>query len=120
MIVSQIDKLAPVRTDIHKGIKSLWEDGYMDSPRAKYKKAKSMADEKMDEEMGIRQHNAELFEELLGSPLLHTFFVIPEEKQSSISGFSVDPSAGYIALTSYSDRRGDTDALISEILRRNQ
>jgi len=44
------------RSDLHKGVKSLWEDEFMDSPRIKFKKPMSVASEAMDEELGIRQN----------------------------------------------------------------
>ncbi len=34
----------------------------MDSPRAKFKKPMSLASEAMDEELGIREYNPELYE----------------------------------------------------------
>jgi hypothetical protein len=111
--------LAMKRTDIHKGIKKLWEDGFMDSPRAKFKKAISMASEAMDEERGIREYNRELYETMQGSVLLNTVFYIPEEK-SSVSAFMVDCSTGYLAFPRYSEKKGDTDSVIGEILRHNQ
>jgi hypothetical protein len=119
-ILADVERMAPIRTDLHKGIKKLWEDGFMDSPRAKYKKAISSASEAMDEERGIREFNPELFETLLGSTLLNTLFVIPGEKESTVSALSVDPSSGYLAFTSYSTKKGDTDFVIQEILRCNQ
>jgi len=119
MILSAVEALALKRTDLHKGIKKLWEDGFMDSPRAKYKKAISSASESMDEELGIREHNPELFETLLGSTLLNTLFVIPTDKNSTVSSLSADPSSGYLAFTSYSTEKGDTDFVIHEILRHN-
>jgi hypothetical protein len=119
-ILADVERIAPERADLHKGIKNLWENGFMDSPRTKYKKAISSASEAMDEERGIREHNPELFETLLSSTLLNTLFVIPQEKGSSVAALSVDPSSGYLAFTSYSTRKGDTDFVIHEILRHNQ
>ena len=118
-ILVSLASIVQQRADLHKGIKKLWEDGFMDSPRTKYKKAISSAWEATDEERGIREHNPELFDELQNAMLLNTLFVIPDEKGSSVGAFSVDPSNGYVAFTSYSNK-GDTDFVIHEILKQNQ
>ncbi len=105
--------------DLHKGIKKLWDEGFMDSPRAQYKKPISTASEAMDEEKGIREHNPELYETLCESPLFRTMFVI-SPGHGGTEVFFVDPSKGYLVFPRYSDETGDTDFVISEILRRNQ
>jgi hypothetical protein len=108
------------RTDLHKGVKTLWDAGFMDSPRARYKKPTSTAQEAMDEELGIREHNPELYETLQDSVLFNTLFAIPEDKGCTVSAFSVDPSNGYMAFVRYSEKKGDTDFVIREILQQNQ
>jgi hypothetical protein len=107
-------------TDIHKGVKALWDDGFMDSSRAKYKKPISMASEAMDEAKGIKEHNPELYEILLESVLLDTLFTIPPDKNCSVTAVLIDPSNGYVAFPRYSEKKGDTDFVIGEILTRNQ
>ena len=105
-------------TDIHKGIKTLWENGFMDSPRARFKKPMSMASEAMDEERGIREYNPDLYETLQDSVLLNTLFLIPEEAQCGASAFSADCMKGYLAFPRYSEP-GGTDDVISKILQNN-
>jgi hypothetical protein len=107
-------------TDIHKGIKTLWDEGFMDSPRTKYKKPKSLASEAMDEERGIREHNPELYETLLDSVLLNTLFVIEEDQKCGTSAFLANCQIGFLAFPRYSDTERNTDFVIDEILRRNQ
>jgi hypothetical protein len=106
-------------TDLHKGVKKLWDDGFMDSPRAKYKKAISIASEAMDEEKGIKEYNPELYEILQDAPLFNTLFQIPENKGCTVSVFSVDPSKGILRFPRYSEKKGDTDFVIAEILGNN-
>lgn len=103
--------------DLHKGIKQLWADGFMDSSHAKLKKAMSMASETMDEELGIREHNPELYDQIVENTLLSAHFAIGDEQQG-VSVFSVQPSNGYLAFPRYSDK-GSTDHVISDILRNN-
>lgn len=105
--------------DLHKGVKALWENGIIDSPKARYKKAFSTAAEAMDEDYRIREHDPDLFEIMLESPLFNSIFEIADDQDLSVSMFSVDPSKGYIAFSRYSDNAGDTDYVIREILRHN-
>ncbi len=106
--------------DIHQGIKKLWNDGFMDSPRTKFKKPKSLAMEAMDEEMGIRENYPELYEVLQDSVLLNTLFLIPEDKGCSVSAFLADSAHGYLAFPRYSEGPKDTDFVLNEILGHNQ
>jgi hypothetical protein len=106
--------------DIHQGIKKLWNNGFMDSPRTKFKKPKSLAMEAMDEEMGIRENYPELYEVLQDSVLLNTLFLIPEDKGCDVSAFLADCSHGYLAFPRYSEGPKDTNFVISEIVGQNQ
>jgi hypothetical protein len=108
-----------VPTDLHKGIKTLWDEGFMDSPRTKYKKPQSLASESMDEERGIREHNPALYETLLDSVLLNTLFVIEEDQECGTSAFLANCQIGFLAFPRYSDVERNTDFVIDEILRRN-
>lgn len=105
--------------DLHKGIKKLWADGFMDATRTRYKKPMSTASEAMDEERGIREYNPELYEMLRRSTLFNTMFRVKQEKGASVSAFLADCSRGFLAFPRYSDRRGDTDDVVDEILRNN-
>jgi hypothetical protein len=107
-------------TDLNKGVKTLWGDGFMDSPRVNFKKTLSTAREAMDEELGIREHNPELYEVLLEAPLYSTLFRLAPERGHQVSVISIDPSKGSIAFPRYTEVPGDTDHVIREILKRNQ
>ena len=108
------------QADIHRGIKTLWNNGFMDSPRTKFKKPKSLAMEAMDEELGIRENYPELYEVLQDSVLLNTLFVIPEEQHCDVSAFLADCAHGYLAFPRYSEGDKDTTFVVNEILRLNQ
>lgn len=107
------------QTDLHKGVKKLWADGFMDSTRAEYKKPLSTAREMMDQDMGIKEHNPELYEVLLESVLYNALFSLSPDSKRSVSTFSVDPSRGYIGFPRYSTTSGDTDFVIREIVKHN-
>jgi hypothetical protein len=112
--------LGNARTDLHKGIKTMWDEKFMDSPRTKFKKPMSMASEAMDEELGIRAHNPELYATLLDSVLLNTLFVIEEAQHCGTSAFLADCVNGFLAFPRYSEAERNTDFVIDEILRHNQ
>lgn len=107
------------QTDLHKGVKKLWSEDFMDSTRAEYKKPISMAKESMDEDRGIKEHYPELYEMLQEAPLFNTLFALKNNEENSVSVFLVDPSRGYIAFLRYSGKSGDTDFVIREILKNN-
>jgi hypothetical protein len=117
-IVKEVESWSQQRVDLHKGIKELWNNKFMDSPSARQKKALSMAQEVMDEELGIREHNPELFEQIQENVLLSALFVISEQC-CGVSVFTAKPSEGYISFPRYSEK-GGTDFVISKILRSNQ
>lgn len=117
-VIKDVEYWAKPRADLHKAIKELWNNKFMDSPSAKLKKAFSMAQEKMDEELGIREHNPEFFSQIQENMLLSALFLI-SNKNCGCSVFSAKPSEGYLAFPNYSER-GGTDFVISEILRSNQ
>lgn len=105
--------------DLHKGVKKLWAEDFMDSTRAEYKKPISMARESMDEDRGIKEHNPELYGVLQDSPLFNTVFTLSKKNKRSVSAFVVDPSRGYIAFLRYSETSGDTDFVIRAIIKSN-
>jgi hypothetical protein len=117
-VIKEIEGWGSPRADLHRGIKELWKNEFMDSPSAKQKKTLSMAHEVMDEERGIREHNPELFEQLQENPLLSVLFVLSDQTCGT-DMFWAKPSEGYLAFPRYSEK-GGTDVVISEILRNNQ
>jgi hypothetical protein len=105
--------------DLNKGIKKLLRDEFMDGHYVKYKTSDSTASETMDNEKGIRQNKPELFKTLLKSPLNEMFFKIAKDQKLSIEEFSANPTVGTLAFHSYSNKAGDTDRVIREILQSN-
>jgi hypothetical protein len=131
-------------TDIHKGIRALWDNGFMDAPRTRFKKPMSLASEAMDQGRGIRRNNPQLYGVLRDSVLLNTFFQIgdgpglelqaevdDEEEEGleehdgrgeltcGVSAFVAKCREGYLAFPRYSRGERDTDFVIDEILRLN-
>jgi hypothetical protein len=106
-------------TDLHKGIKKLWQDGFVDCPRARYKKPHSTASEVMDEGRGIRASNPELYETLKKAALLDALFQVNRGSACTVSVFHMSPLEGLIVFPRYSEKKGDTDHVIKQILENN-
>lgn len=117
-VIKDVEYWAKNRADLHKGIKELWKDKFMDSPSAKQKKTLSVAEEIMDEERGIREHNPELFQQILDNMVMNALFLVADESCGT-DVFSAKPSEGFLGFPRYSEK-GGTDFVISEILRSNQ
>lgn len=120
-VLSEIeDQINIEKTDLHKGIKTLWDTDVIDSPRAKFKKPYSTSDEAMDEDRFIKEHDPELYELVKDLPLFNTLFHVLPDNGINVDVFSVDPSRGLINFPRYTENIGDTDHLVAEILRHNQ
>jgi hypothetical protein len=114
-----IDQYEWPAVDLHKGIKKLWSEDFMDSPSTGYKTAVSTAREAMDEERGIKEYNPVLYEELQESPLFSSLFQMAPDRGHKVSVMSVDASRGYIAFPRYSENAADTQFVIQKILQNN-
>jgi hypothetical protein len=118
-ILGSIETEKLTKTDLHKGIKAIWAEEFMDTPYAKYKKAKSLASEKMDAGYGIRQDNPEVYEAMQDTPLFNTLYIIDPDQGCSIGAFVVDCSNGFVSFPQYSGRERGADFVIQKILTNN-
>ena len=105
-------------TDLHQGVKAAWAADAIDATRVKYKKPHSTASEAMDEERGIKAHNAALYAALANATLFQTTFKVLGD--SSVSVFVATPAEGLLVFPRQSETVGDSDALIHTILQQNQ
>lgn len=110
--------VAPV--DIHKGVKALWDDGFMDSPWIKYVEPDSTIDTKMRESRGIRQFKPDLYKLIKNYEILTASFFIDKGMGKSLYGFSVKPGDGSLGIHRFTEKKGDADSVIAEILKCNQ
>ena len=119
-IVSALPDINLTRCDLHKGVKKLWADEFMDAFRTGYKTAKFAGTVKMHEEKGIRENEPAMYKTLMKSPLSEmTFRVAKNRAITSVDALSIDPGAGTLSFHRYSEAVGDTDRVIREILRNN-
>ncbi|HYU45287.1 MAG TPA: hypothetical protein VEK84_03805 [Terriglobales bacterium] len=137
---------ALTRTDIHKGIRELWNSGFMDAARTRFKKPQSLASEAMDQGRGIRRNNPQLYQTLRNCVLLNTFFTVgdndeglelqaveddelqeeaiqdqdADEQACAVSALVANCRDGYLGFPRYSNGERNTDFVISEVLRLNR
>jgi hypothetical protein len=112
------------RLDIHKGIKALWHEEYMDCHYAKYRKAKSAAYEIVDrtEKKGIRENDPALYGVLRKARMSACVFRLDEEQQkqqTSVRHFAADLSLGTLTFSTYADNSKDTGDVVRKILQSN-
>lgn len=108
--------------DINKGVKALWNSKAVDAPRVRYKESGSTNTVDMDDGMGLRDTQPEVYEEVVKKPLLNTNFrpqADPEDPEKAQKIFQANPTFGRLGFTSYSEDLGDTDAVIKAILTNN-
>ena len=114
-----------VAANLHAGIKNLWEANFFDAYRVEFKGPNSTTTEKMDKEVGIKQHHPELYEIVKDAELLSAVFKFPVEDggHQHSSRIHVEPSKGKITFSRYSkkgdERNGDSAFVVNEILRLN-
>lgn len=118
-VVRALGDLGFAYIDINKGVKDLWANAFMDAFMIKFKRPFSTATEKMDEELGIRSHNPQLFEDVMKLPLFDSLFRIHPSKGSTVSSFHVNPTTGRISFPIYTEVAGDCDDLVRKILEAN-
>ena len=106
--------------DLHKGMKTLWEKDFMDSPRVKYKTEHSMDSKSMDERRGLRKHNLPEYERIKDSKFFNSLFETIETEDYPPIVFTVDPNKGFISFGRYTERLGDSDYVVHEILKHNE
>ena len=107
-------------SDLHKGVKALWESDFFDAFRVRFKKPHSTTTENMDEEMGIKQHSPQLYQLISDAELFRTHFkVIPRDGvKQCVATVITESSKGHLCFTSYSEAGDeDTGFVVDEIIR---
>ena len=107
-------------SDLHAGVKALWESNFFDAFRVRFKKPHSTTTEEMDEEMGIKQHNPQLYRMISDAELFRTHFkVLPRDGvEPCVATIIAEPSKGHLRFTSYSEAGDEnTGFVVDEIIR---
>jgi len=111
------DMIAPL--DINKGVKTLWANGCFDSDSTRFKGAKSTSTETMDEKFLLKRDLPEEYAKAMKAPLLKTVFETLKPELKYPPQFTVDPTAGELVVTRYSDAGNEVDNVVRAILAAN-
>ena len=110
-------------TDIHKGVKTLWDNDFFDAYRVKFKKPFSTTTEIMDDERGVKHNNPELYKIARDAELFEIVFeVLPRgDIERCVSIVRIEPPKGRIAFDRHSKAgEKDTHFVVNEIIRLNE
>lgn len=110
---------SPMKADLNKGVKQLWESDVVDSREVKFKKATSVSKEVMDEEFMVKDKLPDVYKQLMAAPLNKTIFKYKKEDGYICDHFVCDPSNGEIGIPLYSKDDQQVQNIINEIIRNN-
>ncbi|MBB5062455.1 hypothetical protein [Granulicella mallensis] len=119
LIVKNLKALGFDTADVHKGMKALWEEDYMDAFNVRFRSPDSTLTEVMDEEKGIKATKPERYEELKTATMFMSAFHLLKDPVKSIGDFFLDPSRGHFRFPRYTDDSGDADAVVQALLSKN-
>lgn len=111
--------IAATELDINKGIKTLWEEKFIDAAYAQFRKSKSTSTEAMDEDNLLRDVYPEEYELIMRSPIRKNVFRILTRSDEFLSNFTVEPSLGKLSITKFANHVNSVDKLIKLILNKN-
>lgn len=107
-----------VSSDLNKGIKSLWEEDYVDAAYVKFKKSKSTSTETMDETNTVKVIYPEIYKKIMASPIDKEVLNVLH-KGEGIRRFSIEPSRGKISVNRFSENDTAVIELVNLILSKN-
>lgn len=107
-----------VPLDINRGVKALWEADRIDSPKIKWKKAKSVTEQVMDEQYRVKQDDPDVYVDAQAKPLLATLFEF-RAGDAIVDYFKVDPTYGRVFFRRFSRESSSVDNVVREILAAN-
>lgn len=105
--------------DMHKGIKKLWQEDYIDSPYVKYRKSKSISSEAMDETFYVKRDYPDVYEQIIKAPLSKTVFEIFKDKDLFGEKFTIDPTSGKMNFPRYATNINHYQNVIELIIKYN-
>ena len=106
-------------TDLHKGVKYLWDKDVIDALQADWKKAKSSSTETMDESYTLKKAYPKLYEQIMKSEITKTNFCFLNDGDFS-KRFRIEPKDGKIAFPLYPKSNHSNINVILDILKHNK
>jgi hypothetical protein len=109
----------PVKCDLDRGIKHLWELDSIDSKFAKWKKNRSTTTEAMDENYTLKRQYPDVYQSLIRSPLSKTIFKYLIGDERLPDHFTVDPTNGELSVPLYPRNLNQIQNVVDELLSNN-
>lgn len=119
LVARLVSVLGLTTYDLNKGIKHLWDADWFDGTLTKFQKSKSTSTEHMKPGFGVKKDYPTLYEEQKKAPLGPGVFRMSEDREYGFDRFTADPTGGTITFPTYTDKQGDTDRFVAEIIRNN-
>lgn len=107
------------KLDLNKGIKYLWENDFIDAVLVKNRQAKSIRQERMDENYTYKKSYPKDWEDLMKTPIQKTKFLSLNRQEISLHHFDCNPSTGYIGSSIHAETVDEIKDLLKLILRYN-
>lgn len=105
-------------SDINKGIKHLWGNETIDAYKVKYRKAKSITLDTMDEDNLYKKEYPDAYNELIKSPLDQSFFRYQLD-DSLVNNFVCNPTNGSFSFSTFPPKINGIDELIELVINNN-
>jgi len=112
-----ICKVSPL--DINPGVKHIWEADSVDCLKIQWRLPHSTNTATMDETLTFKEKYPEAYSDIILRPLGKSSFIYLKDDDSFCPGFTVNPSDGYISITSFPKFSNQVINVISEILANN-
>jgi hypothetical protein len=106
--------------DLNKGVKHLWEKDEIDCPRLQYRDTDSINTVNMNEDKTYKEKYPAAYKMISQAPMNKTSFIYLKKDEYLCAGFTVDPSDGFISITSSPKNPNQVSNVISKILTNNK
>lgn len=100
--VEATSAVTSVPLDVNRGIKYIWDNDIIDSPRVRAKKPRSTSQETMDAGLYLKREEPQRYAELIQDPLLKAIFYCMQRPEELGRKFVCDATNGRFSFTSYS------------------
>jgi len=117
-IIKYANPIQVFRYDLNRGIKYLWENDEIDALKVKFKNAKSISHEVMDEQNLVKKEYPAKYKELIKQPLHQTTFRVLIQ-QNLVHYFTVDATLGTFNFYVYPKHLNGINDLIDLVLKNN-
>lgn len=118
-ITSYFNRSTPIRCDLNRGVKHLWQIDTIDSKYIKYKRNRSTDTVMMDENYTLKEQYADDYRRIVDNPIGKTIFRYLPEDDIMPKHFTIDPTMGEISVPLFPLTQTQIPNVITQILSNN-